>query len=188
MSIPPEISYTSHQLCIPSIFDRLVMNQPDGFHLHPEDSECSYMFVPLEYTLAFLQYGLDDKPIATHTHPFTSLPLIRSHIHPYFAICNTAEKVASLGQAKIDHLDIPIDMRRALNQCKLIYSRWMPSKPTKQRSVPNQSNSLPPKPSDPKPKPSNTSAGTNRDTPFGSQPSGRWMRSQRRGNNTPPYF
>lgn len=84
-------------------------------------------------------FRFDNYPLeySAHFPPFTSLSPIRSHIHPYFAICNVAQKDARLrptltnlaaeeGYETLAH-DETLLVRVRL--CRTIYQLWTSLKP-----------------------------------------------------------
>lgn len=83
-------------------------------------------------------FRFDNYPLefSAHFPPFTSLSPIRSHIHPYFAICNVAQKDVKLrpilkhsaaedGYETLAHDDTLLVRVRL---CRTIYQLWMSAK------------------------------------------------------------
>ncbi|KDN35541.1 hypothetical protein RSAG8_11498, partial [Rhizoctonia solani AG-8 WAC10335] len=166
------------------IMYRQLTSRRHGFHMYPEGRDYTFNFVPLDYALTFLQFGSDNHPVASHVHPFADLPIIRSHIHPYFAICNTGHKAAALGVDGIESLLIPANFKLALVQCAEVYKRWVKPKANGQNSGPGTSPGPSPSPPGPAPRSSNTSAGTGRNTAPGSRR--HQTRSQDDSEDIPP--
>ncbi|KAF8593573.1 hypothetical protein BDV93DRAFT_529816 [Ceratobasidium sp. AG-I] len=57
------------------------------------DQEWEYYFVPFRCSpMAFLRFERYSASFTTHTYPYASFGSVKSHVHPYFVICNAAEK------------------------------------------------------------------------------------------------
>jgi hypothetical protein len=53
------------------------------------------------------------EPVTLHVYPFKTLPIIKSHLYPKFAIVNAGEKMHKLGGTNVEDftrvlLDFPI--------------------------------------------------------------------------------
>ncbi|QRV85144.1 HNH endonuclease [Ceratobasidium sp. AG-Ba] len=88
-----------------------------------------FIFLPLgEFPKAFLRFS-GSAPPETCLFPFTDLPPIRSHIHPFFAICNVAEKEIHYRTLDQKNQTKPNEQRkayqRALQNCINIYNEWL---------------------------------------------------------------
>jgi hypothetical protein len=65
---------------------------------------------------------MTNQHVTTHFHPFTTLPLLQSHLHPKFAIYNAGKKLLEFSQ---DHY---LQLRRAfprLVDIKKLYAAWL---------------------------------------------------------------
>ncbi|CAE6462390.1 unnamed protein product [Rhizoctonia solani] len=131
-----------------------------------------YTFVQLqarEQSIAL--YGASGS-ISSEIHsPFRNFPLIHSHIHPYFVICNVAEKDLRLrpeapsdNDGTYGYLEYDPELLARIRLCRTIYQMWI------DRSLPRSWNLLT--------VPNSTAAGSTRST--------RSTRSNRESGSQPP--
>ncbi|KAF8600784.1 hypothetical protein BDV93DRAFT_259508 [Ceratobasidium sp. AG-I] len=104
-----------------------------------------YPHVVREYSFAqliklerpFIRFHNYPLEFSAHLPPFTSLSSIRSHIHPYFAICNVAQKDTilhpNLTNSTVDDgyetLAHDAELLARVRLCRTIYEMWISREP-----------------------------------------------------------
>lgn len=88
--------------------------------------------------VAFLRFGQDSNSFETHEYPYENFGLIKSHVHPYFVICNAAQK-ENYHRNKAGYLagsdsgsDLPPSRSTFaghLKTCVRLYETWVPPPP-----------------------------------------------------------
>lgn len=63
-----------------------------------------------------------DDGYVTHVHPFTTLPSLKSHLHPKFAIVNAGRKLQRLEDIEMQNL---IAEYPSLEKINKLYSAWL---------------------------------------------------------------
>ncbi|KAG8720219.1 hypothetical protein FRC08_000840 [Ceratobasidium sp. 394] len=112
---------------------------PPYFRSRFPDTEWDYDFVLFRRSpVAFLRFSEDMESDTVHRYPFGDFGPIKSHIHPYFAIVNAAQKEIHYRKNVAVYLsDTPgsppsrsLNYRESLQLCVLLYERWIPSTPS----------------------------------------------------------
>ncbi|KXN81612.1 hypothetical protein AN958_04233 [Leucoagaricus sp. SymC.cos] len=75
-----------------------------------------------------VQYSLGkDEPII-HSYPFNKVPVVQSHVEPYFVICNIGAKTEDRELYNFllsDELGLSLADRFVITQCSNVYHHWM---------------------------------------------------------------
>ncbi|KAG9074000.1 hypothetical protein FRC06_011002, partial [Ceratobasidium sp. 370] len=110
------------------------------------NGEWDYNFVLFRHSpVAFLRFSEDMESNQTYRYPFGGFRLVKSHIHPYFAICNAAQKEIHHRENVPDYqADDPgsppsrsLEYRQSLQKCVRLYEMWT-------SPIPAPSSGLPP--------------------------------------------
>lgn len=109
------------------------------------DTERFYCFVhfcgsPSSFLRLNDDHHSDPESLIIHHKPFDKLPAIQSHIHPYFVICDVAQKVLDHRQNRTSLDELPSTLQECLDGCVAIYNEWL------DLNAPSQGNQVPPNP------------------------------------------
>ncbi|KAF8692812.1 hypothetical protein RHS03_08545, partial [Rhizoctonia solani] len=117
-------------------------------HHYPLRRISEYTFVQLSTLHPFVRVQGNQHNI--HSSPFATLPTIRSHIHPFYAICNVAKKDIKWHPELQDEtsnaystLADPSGFLKRIRLCRLIYKIWMCCDPEPMASNQVMSNTTP---------------------------------------------
>ncbi|KAG9085207.1 hypothetical protein FRC06_003701 [Ceratobasidium sp. 370] len=106
---------------------------PPYFKSRFPDGEWDYHFVLFRHSpVAFLRFSEDMKSDQTYRYPFGGFGPVKSHIHPYFAICNAARNEIYYRENVPDYQsDAPgsppsrsLEYRESLQKCVRLYEMW----------------------------------------------------------------
>ena len=70
-----------------------------------------------------VDFNLEDAFVC-HIHPFHGFPVIKSHVHPRFVICNSGGKLKKSVFLQVQYRSLNPSRRNALDQIKEIYESW----------------------------------------------------------------
>ena len=73
-----------------------------------------------------VDFNLEDAFVC-HIHPFHGFPVIKSHVHPRFVICNSGGKLKKSVFLQVQYRSLNPSRRNALDQIKEIYESWIDS-------------------------------------------------------------
>ncbi|KAB5594682.1 hypothetical protein CTheo_1829 [Ceratobasidium theobromae] len=74
----------------------------------------------------FLRRGESIDSFTIHQQPFSDFPSIPPHIHPYFVICNVAQKVNKIRKgSEWDSIVFHSDLKKRVELCSAVYNKWL---------------------------------------------------------------
>ncbi|KDN47225.1 hypothetical protein RSAG8_03704, partial [Rhizoctonia solani AG-8 WAC10335] len=115
------------------------------------DTEWDYHFVPFRRSpIRFHRYDDSLQGYPNHDYPFATLGLLRSHVHPFFAVYNAGEKALYHQEKKKEpnsDTDIPPEFEEPLGVCVKIFNLW--NKEVPEALQPDVSSQAPRNPSHP---------------------------------------
>ncbi|KDN47249.1 hypothetical protein RSAG8_03728, partial [Rhizoctonia solani AG-8 WAC10335] len=92
------------------------------------DKIWDYHFVPFRRSpIVFERYDDSPQGYAAHDYPFANLGLLRSHVHPFFAVYNAGEKAIYHKKKKAEpnwDTDIPLGFEECLDVCVKLFNSW----------------------------------------------------------------
>ncbi|KAG8734890.1 hypothetical protein FRC10_011333 [Ceratobasidium sp. 414] len=110
---------------------------PPHYQVDFPDTTWNYHFVLFRRSpVAFLRFQEDMESFDTYRYPFSDFGPIISHVHPYFAIVNAAQKELHHRENASYLSDSPNsppsrspDYKKPLEICVLLYQNWMSQNP-----------------------------------------------------------
>ncbi|QRV83026.1 HNH endonuclease [Ceratobasidium sp. AG-Ba] len=112
--------------------DQLIVKKRPKFTQKFPHAEWEYSFVQLKAcTAPYIRYDRPLPQFSVHWPPFSTLSPIRSHLHPFFVICNVAQKdetlrpnIESALDAGYETLPPGSDLLTRIRLCRSLFALW----------------------------------------------------------------
>ncbi|KAF8599408.1 hypothetical protein BDV93DRAFT_609260 [Ceratobasidium sp. AG-I] len=100
------------------------------FATYASSQSIDYHFVPFRnFPEALIRFDQHEESFQVYRSPFDNFPNVMSHVHPFFVICNAAQKEIYHRDLDLKNGDMPTGLRNTyaqqLDACVVIYKDWL---------------------------------------------------------------